>query len=61
MASTVFQFERTARSWWNMIRAKWDREQTARTWINFTREFNAKFHSPLIQEKKEDDFIKCKQ
>ncbi|XP_071912309.1 uncharacterized protein [Coffea arabica] len=32
-----------------------------RTWANFTREFNAKFLPPLIQEKREDDFIKCRQ
>ena len=44
-----------------MIRAKWDREQTPRTWMNFTREFNAKFLPPLVQEKREEDFIKCKQ
>nr|XP_027124277.1 uncharacterized protein LOC113740970 [Coffea arabica] len=61
VAFAVFQFERAARSWWNMIRVKWDREQTPRTWVNFTLEFNAKFLPPLIQEKRENDFIKCKQ
>ncbi|XP_027169401.1 uncharacterized protein LOC113769125 [Coffea eugenioides] len=56
-----FQFEGTARSWWNLIKDKWDRDRTPSTWANFTREFNAKFLPPLVQEKREDDFIKCKQ
>ncbi|XP_027150214.1 uncharacterized protein LOC113750440 [Coffea eugenioides] len=56
-----FQFEGVARSWWNLIKAKWDRDRTPSTWANFTREFNAKFLPTLVQEKKEDDFIKCKQ
>nr|XP_027073658.1 uncharacterized protein LOC113698152 [Coffea arabica]XP_027076172.1 uncharacterized protein LOC113699989 [Coffea arabica] len=57
----AFQFEGAARSWWNLIRVNWDRNHIPRTWANFTREFNAKFLPPLIQEKREDDFIKCKQ
>ncbi|XP_071914037.1 uncharacterized protein [Coffea arabica] len=57
----VFQLEGAARSWWNVIRAKWDREQTPRTWLNFTNEFNEKFLPPLIQEKREDEFIKLCQ
>ncbi|XP_071917185.1 uncharacterized protein [Coffea arabica] len=57
----AFQFEGAARSWWNLIRVNWDRNHTPRTWANFTREFNAKFLPPLIQEKREDDFIKCRQ
>ncbi|XP_027066175.1 uncharacterized protein LOC113768305 [Coffea eugenioides] len=61
VAFAMFQFEEAAQSWWNMIRAKWDRKQTPRTWVNFTREFNTKFLLPLTQEKREDDFIKCKQ
>ncbi|XP_027103023.1 uncharacterized protein [Coffea arabica] len=56
-----FQFEGAARSWWNLIKDKWDRDRTPSTWANFTREFNAKFLPPLVQEKREDDFIKCKQ
>ncbi|XP_071939216.1 uncharacterized protein [Coffea arabica] len=56
-----FQFEEAARSWWNLIKDKWDRDRTPSTWANFTREFNAKFLPPLVQEKREDDFIKCKQ
>nr|XP_027090534.1 uncharacterized protein LOC113711575 [Coffea arabica] len=28
----VFQLEGTARSWWNVIRTMWEREQTPRTW-----------------------------
>ena len=31
VAFAVFQFEGPARLWWNVIRAKWEREQTA--WI----------------------------
>ena len=46
---TVFQLEGAARSWWNVVRTKWDREQTPRTWLNFIREFNEKFLPPLIQ------------
>ncbi|XP_027120553.2 uncharacterized protein [Coffea arabica] len=57
----AFQFEGAARSWWNLVRTNWDMNRTPRTWANFTREFNAKFLPPLIQEKREDDFIKCKQ
>nr|XP_027068159.1 uncharacterized protein LOC113693729 [Coffea arabica] len=57
----AFQFEGAARSWWNLVRTNWDRNHTPRTWANFTREFNVKFLPPLIQEKREDDFIKCKQ
>nr|XP_027066672.1 uncharacterized protein LOC113692458 [Coffea arabica] len=58
---TVFQLEGTARSWWNVIRIKWEREQTPRTWVNFIREFNAKYFPPLIQEKKKDEFIRLNQ
>ena len=31
----VFQLEGGTRSWWNVIRTKWEREQTPRTWVNF--------------------------
>ncbi|XP_071933088.1 uncharacterized protein [Coffea arabica] len=58
---TVFQLEGAARSWWNIIRTKWEREQTPRTWTNFVREFNAKYFPPLVQEKKEDEFIRLRQ
>ncbi|XP_071917068.1 uncharacterized protein [Coffea arabica] len=57
----VFQLEGAARSWWNNIRTKWEREQTPRTWVNFVREFNAKYFPPLVQEKKEDEFIRLRQ
>nr|XP_027090374.1 uncharacterized protein LOC113711405 [Coffea arabica] len=57
----AFQFEGATRSWWNLIKVNWDRNHIPRTWTNFTREFNAKFLPPLIQEKIEDDFIKCRQ
>ena len=61
MTFTAFQFEGSARAWWNMIRVKWEREQTAWTWINFAREFNEKYLPPLVQEKREDDFIRLLQ
>ncbi|XP_027157258.1 uncharacterized protein LOC113758727 [Coffea eugenioides] len=57
----VFQLEGPARAWWNVIRNKWEREQTPRTWMNFVLEFNEKFLPPLVQEKREDDFIKLRQ
>nr|XP_027076091.1 uncharacterized protein LOC113699941 [Coffea arabica] len=57
----VFQLEGAARSWWNVIRMKWDREQTPRTWVNFVRDFNAKYFPPLVQEKREDEFIRLRQ
>ncbi|XP_071933782.1 uncharacterized protein [Coffea arabica] len=57
----IFQLEGAARSWWNIIRTKWEREKTPRTWVNFVREFNAKYFSPLLQEKKEDEFIRLCQ
>nr|XP_027067805.1 uncharacterized protein LOC113693471 [Coffea arabica] len=57
----VFQLEGAARSWWNIIRTKWEREQIPRTWVNFVREFNAKYFPPLVQEKKEDEFIRLRQ
>ena len=44
-----------------MIRIKWKREQIPRTWVNFMREFNVKYFPPLIQEKREDEFIRFRQ
>ena len=61
MNFTAFQFEGVARVWWDVIRGKWERAQTHWTWKNFTREFNEKFLPPLIQEKREDEFIKLRQ
>ncbi|XP_071914062.1 uncharacterized protein [Coffea arabica] len=46
---------------WNVIRMKWEREQTPRTWVNFMKEFNAKYFPPLVQEQKEDEFIRLCQ
>ena len=43
------------------MRIKWDRNQTPWTWTNFVREFNEKYFSPLIHEKREDDFIRLRQ
>ncbi|XP_027156901.1 uncharacterized protein LOC113758067 [Coffea eugenioides] len=57
----IFQFEGPARAWWNVIRAKWEREETAWTWLNFVREFNKKYLPPIVQEKRKDDFIKFRQ
>ncbi|XP_027157100.1 uncharacterized protein LOC113758443 [Coffea eugenioides] len=57
----VFQFEGPARAWWNVVRAKWEREGTAWTWLNFVRDFNEKYLPPIVQEKREDDFIKLRQ
>ena len=56
----AFQFEGPAHAWWNVIRAMWGREQIARTWVNFIREFNEKFLPPLVQENREDDFIRLR-
>ncbi|XP_027156557.1 uncharacterized protein LOC113757506, partial [Coffea eugenioides] len=57
----VFRLEGAARSWWNEIKMKWERDQTPRTRVNFMREFNAKYFPSLIQEKKEDEFIQFHQ
>nr|XP_027122160.1 uncharacterized protein LOC113739113 [Coffea arabica] len=57
----VFQFEEVARALWDLIRGKWERAQTPWTWENFTRKFNVKFLPPLVQEKREDEFIKLRQ
>ncbi|XP_027169585.1 uncharacterized protein LOC113782259 [Coffea eugenioides] len=57
----IFQFEGPARTWWNVIRAKWKREGTAWTLVNFVREFNEKYLPPIVQEKREDEFIKLRQ
>ena len=57
----VFQFEGPARAWWNVIKAKWEREQTPWTWVNFTREFNEKYLPPIVQERREEDFIRLRQ
>ncbi|XP_027155789.1 uncharacterized protein LOC113756225 [Coffea eugenioides] len=57
----AFQFEGAARAWWNVIKAKWEREQIPCTWINFTREFNEKYLPPIVQEMREDDFIRLRQ
>ena len=61
MNFTVFQFERAARTWWNVIRAKWEIERTTWTWLNFIQEFNEKYLPPIVQEKREDDFIRLYQ
>nr|XP_027062775.1 uncharacterized protein LOC113689151 [Coffea arabica] len=57
----VFQFEGQARAWWNVIRAKWERERTVWTRLNFVHEFNEKYLPPIVQEKREDDFIRLYQ
>ncbi|XP_027155386.1 uncharacterized protein LOC113755620, partial [Coffea eugenioides] len=57
----VIQFEEPARAWWNVIQAKWEREGTVWTWLNFVWEFNEKYLPPIVQEKREDDFIKLRQ
>ncbi|XP_071901058.1 uncharacterized protein [Coffea arabica] len=57
----VFQFEGPTRAWWNVIKAKWEREQTPWTWVNFTREFNEKYLPPIVQERREEDFIFLRQ
>ena len=44
----VFQFEGLTRAWWNVVRAKWEREGTACTWLNFVREFNEKYLPPIV-------------
>ena len=61
MAFDVFQFEGSAKAWWNVIRAKWKREQMAWTWVKFMREFNEKYFPHLVLEKREDDFIRLRQ
>ncbi|XP_071940239.1 uncharacterized protein [Coffea arabica] len=57
----TFQFEGAARAWWNVIKTKWEREQTPWTWVNFTREFNEKYLPPIVQERLEDEFIRLRQ
>ncbi|XP_027155645.1 uncharacterized protein LOC113756018 [Coffea eugenioides] len=57
----VFQFEGAARAWWIVIKAKWERERTPWTWVNFTREFNEKYFPPIVQERREDEFIRLRQ
>ncbi|XP_027184156.1 uncharacterized protein LOC113782462 [Coffea eugenioides] len=57
----VFQFEGVARTWWNVIKATWEREQTPWTWVNFTWEFNEKYLPPIVQERPENDFIRLRQ
>ncbi|KND53925.1 hypothetical protein BSCH_00007c [Candidatus Paraburkholderia schumanniana] len=61
IAFAVFQFEGAARAWWNVVRAKWEREQTPWTWANFTREFNQKFFPPIVQEQREAEFMRLRQ
>ena len=53
--------EGPARVWWNVIRAKWEREWTVWIWLNFVREFNQKYLPSIVQEKREDDFIRLRQ
>nr|XP_027062826.1 uncharacterized protein LOC113689223 [Coffea arabica] len=57
----IFQFKGAARAWWNVIKAKWEREQTLWTRVNFTRKFNEKYLPPIVQERHEDDFIRLRQ
>ncbi|CAH2812573.1 MAG: Cysteine synthase (EC, partial [uncultured Caballeronia sp.] len=56
-----FQFEGPARAWWNMIRTKWEVEMIPRTWPRFLREFNAKYLPPIVQERREEAFLRCRQ
>ena len=56
----IFQLMEPARAWWNVVRAKWEREGTTWTWLNFVREFNEKYLPPIIQEKRENEFIKLR-
>nr|XP_027088646.1 uncharacterized protein LOC113709996 [Coffea arabica] len=61
IAFAVFQFEGAARAWWNVIQAKWDREQTPWTCANFTREFNEKYLPPLVQERLSLEFHRIRE
>nr|XP_027101295.1 uncharacterized protein LOC113720841 [Coffea arabica] len=58
---STFQFEGPARAWWNVVKAKWERERTTWTWINFTRKFNEKYLPPIVQERWKDGFIRLRQ
>ena len=44
-----------------MIKTKWEREQTPWIWANFAYEFKEKYIPPLVQEKREDEFIRLWQ
>lgn len=57
----IFQFKGAARSWWNIIKTRWDRESTPWTWANFIEEFNNKYISIIVREKRDDKFISLKQ
>ncbi|KND53919.1 hypothetical protein BSCH_00004c [Candidatus Paraburkholderia schumanniana] len=61
VAFATFQFEGAARSWWSVVRNKWERDQTPWNWENFKREFDEKFLPSMVQEKREEEFIKLKQ
>ncbi|CAH2812541.1 MAG: hypothetical protein CBHOC_5410, partial [uncultured Caballeronia sp.] len=56
-----FQFEGPARAWWHMVQAKWEDETVPRTWANFVREFNSKYLPPIVQERREEAFMRCRQ
>ena len=58
---SVFQFEGPARSWWNMVKTKWERKQIPWTWTNFAYEFKEKYIPPLVRQKREDEFIRLQQ
>ncbi|XP_027156044.1 uncharacterized protein LOC113756607, partial [Coffea eugenioides] len=38
-----------------------EERQTPWTWVNFTREFNEKYLPPIVQERREEDFIRLRQ
>ncbi|XP_027169495.1 uncharacterized protein LOC113769230 [Coffea eugenioides] len=38
-----------------------EERQTSWTWVNFTREFNEKYLPPIVQERREEDFICLRQ
>nr|XP_027076013.1 uncharacterized protein LOC113699855 [Coffea arabica] len=61
MQFATFQFEGSVKAWWNVVRAKWEREGTAWTWLNFMREFNEKYLPPIVQEKRDDDLLITEQ
>ncbi|CAH2812189.1 MAG: hypothetical protein CBHOC_5373, partial [uncultured Caballeronia sp.] len=61
IAFASFQFEGPARAWWNMVRTRWEVEMIPRTWLRFLREFNAKYIPPIVQERREEAFMRCRQ
>ena len=55
----TFQLEKDARAWWESVEATLNGQQL--TWAQFIEQFNAKYFSERVQERKAAEFAALKQ